>query len=140
MNRPTHPIAALALGALRRDEAGRPGLDPRAAGPLHDALDAAAASGGLRPALTALVEVAYVVERDTGATETADALRAIAAAHTAPLVTENTRREAGEQRRMARFRRFSGQPEPTRPAPIGPPPKGGLRVADLRPARPILAR
>lgn len=135
MTHANHPMTQTVLSSLVRAEDG--GLELDEAGVTR--IRAALVSSGeqLGEDVLALVEIAYVVERD-GHARLAERLRGLASEQT-PRVGRHVQRvrdRAEDQGRAKRrrFEQFSGVP-----ARIAPPPGGAsVRLSTLLPPRPIM--
>ena len=137
MHRELHPIATSTLQSLVATDGGVT-LDSEA---VRRALAPFEKNGGLASALMALVELAFVLDRE-GRGVVAAQIRAVASEFKGSLSRETAGKEAGvaDRRRVERqrFARFSGQAAPG--VLRAPAPRGGLTVADLMPPRRIAAR
>lgn len=136
MSRQLHPITRTILESLEHDGAGSYVLKPEKLARVRAALDAEARSGALRDAVVAVIEVAYMLETERGATQVAVSLRALAS-QTKPALRVRLRevheRRAGEAGdRHARFTALMGGPRRVLPVVAA---TGLKRVADLAPPR-----
>ncbi len=138
MSHAAHPMTQTALKALVRGADGHLDLDDAGAARVRAAL--AASGEDLGEALLALVEIAFVVERD-GHPRLAEKLRALASEQTGRFDGHVRRvRHCVEDRQRAGRRRFEHFTGATAARAAAPRSGASVRVSDLAPPRPIHAR